>query len=88
VQRSADRHVVAQHRLFGAKIGQRHLVALRDMFAQCHAGRQHRALRQAAVIGDDRDIVALMHADGARIKRYRACDLVHRGRLFVRSVVG
>ena len=66
VQRVADRDAVAQHRRVGRDVDQRHLVALRHALAQHQARRQHRARRQPAVVGDDRDVVALVHADRQR----------------------
>jgi AraC-like DNA-binding protein len=62
----ADRNAVAQHRRIGGQIDQRHLVALRHRVAQRQPRGQQRACSQAAVVGHDGDVVALVHADGQR----------------------
>jgi hypothetical protein len=61
--RQADVHAVAQHRRAGGDVHQRHLVALRHAVAQRQAVGQHGAGVQAAVVGHDGDVVALVHAD-------------------------
>ncbi len=72
-QRIADHHVVAHHGITGRQIRQRHLVALRHPLAQGQPAGKHRALGQAAIVGDDRHVIQLVDAD------------VQRGALHLRS---
>jgi hypothetical protein len=62
-----NRNAVAQHGLALAQIGQRHLVRLRHLVAQHQATGQLGAGRQAAVVADDGDVVALVHPDQHRL---------------------
>ena len=68
--RVADGDAVADDRLALADVGQRHLVPLRHAFAQRQTGGESggeaRAGLEPAGVGDDRDVVALVHADGVR----------------------
>ena len=66
LQRVADRHSVAQHRLARGQVTQRDLVALRHRLAQHQAVGQHGAGGQAAVVGDDGHVVIGMHAQRQR----------------------
>ena len=68
-ERIADGHVVAAHHASFGNVYQRHLVALGHLVAQCdacagHMGGQHRASRQAPVVGNDGNVVLGVHADG------------------------
>ena len=51
---------------FRRQIDEGDLVPLRDPLDERQSGRKPRAGRQSAIVGDDRDVVALVHADDDR----------------------
>jgi hypothetical protein len=66
-ERVADRHAVAHDGRAGGQVDERNLVRLRHLVEQPDATRQQGAGRQAAVVADDRDVVAVAHADQDRL---------------------
>jgi hypothetical protein len=65
-ERVPDGHAITANRGTFGNVRQRHLVRLGDPLAQDEAGRQRRARRQAAIVGHDGHVVALVHPDGER----------------------
>ena len=77
----ADAHAVAQHPRLGSDDHQCHLVDLRHPVKQDQAVRQHGAKLQAALVDDDGQVVAGLHADGQRGHRHRDVVRLNRGSL-------
>ena len=63
LERVTNGNAVAQYRLPGTQITQRHLVALRHTLGQHQPAGQDGARRQAAVIANDGHVVTLVHAN-------------------------
>ena len=63
LERVTNGNAVAQYRLPGTQITQRHLVALRHTLGQHQSAGQDGASRQAAVIANDGHVVTLVHAN-------------------------
>jgi hypothetical protein len=68
---AADDDVVAAHRIARGKVDERDLVSLRHLVDERQPRREGRARGQAAVVGDDRDVVAFVHRDVERRARRR-----------------
>jgi hypothetical protein len=66
---AADDDVVAPYLVAFREIHERHLVALRHALDQREAAGELRARGQAAVVRNDRDVVAIVHLDVERLAR-------------------
>jgi hypothetical protein len=65
-QRGADGDVVATNRRARGDVDERDLVALRHAVDEPETVDEHCAGSQAAIVGDDRDVVVRMHLDAQR----------------------
>jgi hypothetical protein len=75
LQRIADGNAIADDGLVRSNADQCHLVALRHAIHEQEARGELGACSQAAIVGNDGDVVALVHANGQRGRRHDSLQI-------------